>query len=390
MNSEHRKRQMIDVFTGQFGGEPGIWVQAPGRVDLMGSHTDYNMGYVMTMAINRDIWIAASPADKGRAELYSINLEKRAGFDVTGLEAQRSVIPDWCRYPAGVADELNKAGRGLAGFNAVIHGTVPIGSGLSSSAALESATAMLFQALGGWSLPKKDLAFLCQRAENRYVGMNCGILDQYSSILSEKDTTVLLDCRSVSHEAVPFPAALGVVICNTNAPRQLTGSEYGTRRAQCEEGVRILGGFYPGIAALRDVSLEQLEEHGHDLPPVVEKRCRFIVQENRRVLDLADSLKRDDRARLRGLYVSSFEGARDLYEISVPAMEHMMEAMMHGPGVVGGRNAGAGFGGCMVALVEAARVADFASSVKEEYDRRSGLAAEIYPVIAVEGAGILF
>lgn len=387
MDVNDRKRMLRETFNSQFGGDPQVWVRAPGRVDLMGSHTDYNQGYVMTTAIDRDIWLFGRHSSESIVHLYSVNLNSRASFGLSGLQDRRDSLDQWLRYPAGVADELIKTGRVLKGFEAVIHSTVPIGSGLSSSAALEAATACLFQAGSGWSMAKKDMALLCRRAENNYVGMNCGILDQYSSILAEEGTTVLLDCRTISHKAVPYPTDIGIVICNTNSPRQLTGSEYGTRRAQCEEGVRILKDFCPEITALRDVHREQFETFKHHLSPVVAKRCQFIIQENRRVLDLAEALKNDDREQMRNLFVRSFEGARDLYEISVPAMESMMEAMMHGPGVIGGRNAGAGFGGCMVALVESVRVKEFAASVKEEYDKHSGLVSEIYPVVSAEGAG---
>jgi galactokinase len=258
---------------------------------------------------------------------------------------------------------------------------------LSSSAALECATAVLFQTLGGWDIDKIQLALLCQRAENEFVGMNCGILDQYTSVLGQEGCALLLDCRDLTSRPVALPDDMQVVICDTRAQRELTGSEYGERRAQCEEGARLLGKVYPGVQALRDVSLEQFKAHEADLPPIVAKRCRFIIEENKRVLGLSEKLSAGDRAAIRALTDASYAGARDLYEIGSPEMAAMMDAMLGAPGVIGARQAGAGFGGCMVALVEADRVDAFAGHVGSSYLAATGIEHEVYPVRAAAGAG---
>ncbi len=231
------------------------------------------------------------------------------------------------------------------------------------------------------------MALLGQRAENEFVGVPCGILDQYSSALGREGCSLLLDCRDLSSRAVPIAEGIAVVICDTRAERNLAGTEYRSRRAQCEEGVRILQGAYPEITALRDVSMAQFEARAGDLPDVVARRCRFIIEENQRVLDLAGALAEGDRARLAALFADSWAGARDLYEISVPAMEQMMESMLSGPGVIGARQAGAGFGGCMVALVEEGSVDAFRAHVEQAYARACGIQPSVYAVTAADGAG---
>ena len=230
---------------------------------------------------------------------------------------------------------------------------------------------------------------LCQRAENEFVGMNCGVLDQYTSVLGHAGHSLLLDCRNLTHRTVSIPDDLQVVICDTRVERELTGSEYGERRAQCEEGVLRLADFYPGVTHLRDLTLEQFVEHEAVLPEVVAKRCRFIIEENQRVLDLAAALSADDRTAIRALTEASYTGARDLYEIVSPATEPMMEAVLSGPGVVGARQAGAGFGGCMVAFVEAHAVDAFAEHVRTRYRAKTTIEPEVYPVLAAVGAGPL-
>jgi galactokinase len=344
----------------------------------MGSHTDYNLGYVLTLPISRDVWIAARQRTDERVRVLSLDLGAESSFRLNGLE--HDLRQPWSDYIRGVAAMLEHAGFPLSGFDAVIQSTVPIGRGLGSSAALECATAVVFQALGGWALSAVDMALLCQRAENEFVGVNCGILDQYTSCLGRADCALLLDCRDLSHRTVPMHRSLRVVICDTGVRRVLASSEYGSRRAQCEEGARRLG-----VTALREVTLEQLEL-AHDIPGEVVKRCRFIIEENMRVVRLAEALERGDSEVLADLCAESFRGARDLYEISSPEMTVMMDAMLAGPGVIGARQAGAGFGGCMVAFVNSTLVEAFTATVREAYAKATGVSADIYPVEAATGA----
>jgi galactokinase len=385
MDIAERKTLVSEAFARLYDGQPAVWARAPGRVDLMGSHTDYNLGYVMTMTIDRDTWLAARPRRDRQVRLFSLNTDSGGEFYLENLQPER----DWLDYVRGMAWVLQEAGYPLTGFDGLVHSTVPFGSGLSSSAALEMASGVVFQALGGFTLDPVELALLGQKAENQFVGMNCGILDQYSSALGKAGCTLLLDCRDLSSRVVPIAAGLRVVICDTRAERNLTGSEYGERRAQCEQGVRILQGYYPDIRALREVTLEMLDEHAMQLPPETLKRCRFIIEENRRVLDLAEALPIGDQANLKALFQQSYLGARDLYEIGAPSMEAMMDAMSSGPGVIAARQAGAGFGGCMVALVHSERVAEFGQYVGMVYPARSGIQPKVYPVEASTGANIL-
>ena len=394
MTQPTRRRKMSDAFAARFGASgasghrtPTVWVRAPGRVDLMGSHTDYNEGYVLTLPIDRDMWIAAQPRLDRRVSVHSLNVAGGASFDLDEISHDRE--SPWSDYVRGVAAVLEAEGYPLTGFNGVLHSTVPIGSGLSSSAALEAATAVLFETLGGWKIERVKMALLCQRAENEFVGMNCGILDQYTALLGQKSRALLLDCRSLTSRPVALPAGLRVVICDTRAQRQLTGSEYGDRRAQCEQGVRVLAPFYSQVTALRDLTLDQFDAHAADLEPIVARRCRFIIEENERVLQLAETLPTGDRAAISALTAASYTGARDLYEICSPEMEAMMRAMLGAPGVVGARQAGAGFGGCMVALVDTEATSEFVEQVARSYAADTGIEAKVYSVSAAAGAGRL-
>lgn len=387
MENIQRKSLMEKAFRQHFGSNPTFFVQAPGRVDLMGSHTDYNLGYVLTEAIDRNTWIAAKPRRDGEVRVASFNVEGVSEFDLKNIE--HDIVNPWANYIRGVADVLQKEKLSLTGFDGIIHSTIPFGSGLSSSAALEVATAVLFEALADWEIDPVQKAILCQRAENEFVGMNCGILDQYSSAMGKAGCVLLLDCRSITSETKPIAPGVQIMICDTKAKRALTGSEYPERRAQCEEGARILGELYPAIKSLRDASLEQVQAHKADLDPVVYKRCHFIVEENQRVLDIAEALANGNHAEAGQLASTSFAGARDLYEIVSSEMIAMHEAITSAPGIYGARGAGAGFGGCMVAFIEDGYQEAFIQHVYDQYKAQTKIEAEIYPAIASPGAGIL-
>ncbi len=380
MNS--RMQEIAAAFDQAFGGRPDIWVRAPGRVDLMGSHTDYNLGYVLTLPISRDTVIAARRRHDAIVRMRSLTIDQEDRFALDCIE--RAGIGNWANYVRGVASVLRQHGFRLIGFDGIVDTNVPIRSGLSSSAALECAVAMLFRTLGDLSLDPVLMAQLCQRAENEFAGVSCGILDQYTSCAGREGCALLLDCRDLSSRAIKIAPGLSIVICDTRSKRELAGSEYGTRRAQCEEGARIMG-----VASLRDCTLERLESLAGNLADETFRRCRFIIEENSRVLALAGALPAGHRETIAAVCAESFRGATELYEIVAPPMTAMMNAMMAAPGVVGARQAGAGFGGCMVAFVETGSVEEFARAVASHYRKETGIEAQIYPVEAAPGASII-
>jgi len=409
-----RRREAIELeFVKLYGGPPTDWLRAPGRVDLMGSHTDYNDGHVLTMTVDRDTWIAVRRRDDRRVAIASLNLPGTADFSLAAIE--RDPDAPWTDYVRGAARVLQEDGTDPVGFDGLLHSSVPFGSGLSSSAAIEIATLLAFDAVGGSHHEPLQLAILGQRVENEFVGVSCGILDQYTSVLGTAGHALLLDCRALRSRPVPIAAGLAVVICDTRAPRQLAGSEYDERRAQCEAGAAHIAASTAGapakapggaatstaggtaittaggtaITALRDVSLELFEAHEAELPAVVARRCRFILEEDRRALDLAEVLPGGDRATLARLFEASFRGAIELFEIGAPSMLAMHGAMEDAPGLVARRQAGAGFGGCLVALVEREAVEAFRTCVGRAYATATGIEPSVFAVEAAAGAGPL-
>jgi galactokinase len=374
-------------FERRYGAPATVAARAPGRVDLMGSHTDYNEGWVLTMSIDRDTWVLARRRDDNLLQVASLNVEEEAAVALDDLVP--GALSGWTAYPAGVAWVLMDAGHTLQGADLLVHTTVPLGGGLSSSAALETATSVALEALNGVALDEVQRALLSQRAEREFVGVNCGILDQFTSSAGKAQSVLLLDCRTIEGKSVPIDESLRVVICDTRAKRALATSQYGERRAACEEAAHRLSALLPNVRTLRDVSAEAFAPLAATLPAEPAKRARFIIEEDERVLALASALAEGDRSAIATLAAASFAGARDLYEITVPEMERMLEAMLGAPGVVGARQAGAGFGGCMVAFVDAAQVDAFGREVATAYEAATGITPAIYPVEAAAGAGAL-
>jgi galactokinase len=387
MNAQKRKEWMTAQFVRPFGDTPEFWTRAPGRVDLMGSHTDYNDGFILTMTIDRDTWLAARRRSDGMVRVTSLDLDDSGEFSLAQIAFDQQ--KPWINYVSGVAKVLQEAGLPLCGFDGLIHSTVPLASGLSSSAALEMAVARMFEQVSAFSVDKVTLARLAQKAENEFVGVNCGILDQYTSSAGREGCALLLDARSLESSDIPIAPGLRVVICDTRAPRTLSGTEYSTRRAQCEEGVRLIRSDAPAVAALRDVPAGQFAAYEPLLPPITARRCRFIIEENARVLDLAQALPTGDAAWLGALWAASYAGAQELYEICVPAMDAMLAAMRSAPGFIAGRQAGAGFGGCMVALTTAGQTQAFIDHVHQRYCQSTGIAPNLFAVAATDGAGVL-
>jgi galactokinase len=374
-------------FRKHYGAAPELIVRAPGRVNLIGEHTDYNDGYVLPIAINRSVLVALTRRADRMVRLWAADFGEQDAFSLDSIEhAERR---RWSNYQRGVAVVLQARGFDLPGVDVAIVSDVPVAAGLSSSAALEVSMAVAWQTLVGFELSRPDLALLCQRAENTIVGVNCGIMDQFISALGQKDAALLIDCRSLEHRAVALPEGRRVVVMDTRKSRGLADSAYNTRRAECEEGVRLLRAHLPGIRALREVSWQQFVGYADDLPDNVRKRCRHVIAENQRVVQSVDALARGDAAAFGRLMDASHRSLRDDYEVSCAELDAMVEAAWRAPGVIGARMTGGGFGGCAVALVEQDQSEAFSQQVADEYQSVTGLEPSLYVCTAEAGAGIV-
>lgn len=376
------------LFQDVFEAEPTIISKAPGRVNLIGEHTDYNDGYVMPIAIQYFTSIMACPRNDRTVRLFSADFKQQVSFSLDE-PVRPSTDMTWSNYEKGVIVEFLKRKEPVQGVNMLIQGNVPIGAGLSSSASLEIATAMVVRALNRILIFDVELIKMCQRAENEFVGMKCGIMDQFISGMGQKGKALFLDCRTLEYEIIHFPCDLySVVIMNTKVKRELTGSEYNERRGQCEEGVRMLQSKLPDIRALRDVSVSDFEKFSGCLSEIVKKRCEHVVKENQRVLDFKDALKAKKPDQLGKLLVQSHESLRDLYDVSCPELDLMVDIAMKTKGVIGARMTGAGFGGCAIAFIKKGNEKLLEENILEQYTRKTGIQPEIYISSASQGATV--
>ena len=389
----HPKDLVRQRFTARFGAPPAQIALAPARVNLLGEHVDYNDGFVMPAAIDRATYVAFSPSGNEQSTLLAADFDDEAAFTPGSILSKSDVggepLPEWARYPAGVQWALQDAGLPVPGIQAVYASDVPRGAGLSSSASVEMAFAVAWQALGGWGLPPMRRASLGQKAENEYVGVKCGIMDQFASACGVADHLLLLDCRSLEWRALPIPPQVAIVIADTSVRRKLTASGYNERRQACEEAVAVLSRDLPGIRALRDVSIADFNRLCGGLPEAVEKRSRHVVEEIDRSRRAAGLLERGDVAAFGRLMNACHASLRDLYEVSTPELDAMAAIAQGLPGCLGARLTGAGFGGCTVNLVEKTAAGAFAANLAEGYARATGLTPEIYICRAADGARIL-
>lgn len=387
MATPARIAQIRARFRELYGGEPRL-VRAPGRVNLIGEHTDYNDGFVLPVAIDRDILVAAAPRTDRTVRVYSMNFDQSTSFSLDRIDHDAGA--PWSNYVRGVAHFLLEAGAKLPGIDAVIEGDVPVAAGLSSSAAIEVATARAFQAVGEVPLDDVELALLCQRAENQFVGVPCGIMDQFISTLGRRGHALLIDCRSLEYRPVALAGApVSVVVADTTVRRGLAGTEYSVRRGQCDEAVTILGQLLPNVRALRDVTVEDLARHRSALPGVVARRAEHVVGENKRTVEGAAALERGDLIRFGQLMNESHTSLRDQYEVSCAELDVLVEAARSVDGVYGARMTGAGFGGCTVSLVRPDAVPAFVGQVGATYTRRTGKQAILYVCTIEDGAGVV-
>jgi len=375
--------QLAERFQKLYGAEPRVF-RAPGRVNLIGEHTDYNGGFVMPMGIDAATWVAVAPREDHRVVLESENFEEKAEFDLDEKDPQSR--KHWSDYPRGVAHMLQQAGYRLVGVNILLHGEVPVGSGLSSSAALEVSTGYALLDCAGIEIDRLQLALACQRAENEFVGTRTGLMDQFTSCFAERDRALMLDCRSLDYEKLSLPAEDKIVVCNTMVKHELSGGEYNKRRSECEAGVRTLSKEYPGIRLLRDVELSQLEAARDKLPETIFNRCHHVVTENARVLSAAEALRATDWSKFGELMYESHRSLRDDYEVSCKELDLMVELATKIHGVFGARMTGGGFGGCTVNLVKDESVDDFKTTIAREYENATDLKPEIYVCSASQGA----
>ena len=383
---------LTSAFARHFGTLPIFQVSAPGRVNLLGEHVDYNDGPVLPIAIDRKVRLVVAPSGDDTISLYSLDMGKQVSFHLDELNKKVAIdgqeLPYWARYPAGVAWSLKEAGLSVVGMKGVYTSDVPIGAGLSSSAAVEVAFAVAWQAIGGWNLDRLTLAQLCQRAENKYVGVNCGLIDQFASAFGEKDHALYFDTRSLEWEPVSLLPDTAVVIADSGVRRSLSNSAYNERRAACEDAVVLLRKYLPGIRSLRDVSVIEYAAYSEYLPPVTRRRAEHVVKEIARVHSAVRALQLEDIQSFGALMYAGHASLRDLYEVSIPELDALVEIARSLPGCRGARLTGAGFGGCTVNLVKESKAGEFVEGMVKTYQQKTGRHAEVYLCRASEGARV--
>jgi galactokinase len=382
-----RLQELERRFTELFGRAPQVVTRAPGRVNLIGEHTDYNDGFVFPAALDRDMLIAAAPRADRQVRAFALNFDQPSTFPLEAISHTQEGRERWSNYLRAMAWVLAQEGIALPGMNVATLGYVPMGAGLSSSAAMLVAAGLAFTALAGIAIEPVRLARLAQRAEREFVGVNVGIMDQFISALGQKAHALLIDTRALTYEAVPLPqSGVSIVIADTNKSRGLVSSEYNTRRAECEQAVALLKAFLPGIRALRDVSLADFEKYGGELPEPIRRRARHVITEDARTLAGVAALKAGDVARFGQQMNASHESLRADYEVSCAELDAMVVAARDVAGVYGARMTGAGFGGCAVCLVADEAVETFVREVPRRYQEATGLTATIYVTTASQGA----
>ncbi len=388
-NSKNLIQDTHDLYTQQFGGAPQTISQAPGRVEILGNHTDYNGGHVLTVAIDRTIAIAGSRNGSDSVCVYSNVMGESTKFSINDLNHDEA--SPWADYVKGVAEQVQKLGVTLGGFHAVICGDLPIGAGVSSSAALETSTALLLKALFPYDIEPMALAQLCRRAENEFVGMPCGLLDQFTSTFGKENAMLWLDCDTLEHEAYIMPQpAPKIVLCHSGVKHQLVEGEYKSRRDQCVEAARVLGektNKQPRF--LRDIPYEEFLQHKDSLEPVVQMRAQHIMEENIRVLKGVEALRQGDLVTLGECIFQSHASSKDLFENTCPELDILIEEAKTIPGCYGAKMTGGGFGGATVNLVEAAKIDDFTQTIKTRYKERAGLSCDPMICEAASGAHIV-
>ncbi len=384
--------KVSEEFRKIFGRRPEIVVRAPGRVNLLGAHVDYNDGWVMPAAIDRTVHLAAAPARGRKLRVRALDFEAEAGIDLDCLPPpvpeRDGVASDWIDYPAGVAWALTEAGHRPAAMDVAFTSDVPIGAGVSSSAAVEVAFLLAWRELSELALDEREIPRLGRHAENGYLGVQSGIMDQFASLYGAADQLIFLDCRDLSFEHLPFPAGTTVLVVDSGVRRRLAGAEtgYNDRPTECHEAVEQLRPYLPEIRALRDVSEEDYVRHSHHLSMALRRRVRHVVEECRRVRDGAEALRRGDVDAFGELVRQSHLSSRDLYEVSIPELDVLAASAWSVEGCYGARMMGGGFGGCVAAMVEDAAVDAVRTTMMVAFEEEFGRRPEVFTCRVAAGA----
>ncbi|AKQ46726.1 galactokinase [Rufibacter radiotolerans] len=379
-------QDIVTKFKEIYRQEPVV-VRSPGRVNLIGEHTDYNMGFVLPAAINKEIYFALAPNGTNTMRAHAYDLEETAEFDLNHV--QRSEI-GWANYLLGVVAQLQKAGHDVPGFDVVFGGNIPIGAGLSSSAAVECGLAYGLNYLFAYGIEKFDLVKMAQKAEHEYALVMCGIMDQFASMFGKHNHVVKLDCRSLEYKYYPLEIDdYRIVLCDTQVKHSLASSEYNTRRQECETGVAILQKHYPEVHSLRDVTLEMLAQHQAEFDPTVYKRCTYVVQENLRVEEGCNDLERGDLEAFGQKMYASHQGLQHDYEVSCPELDFLADLAKESDAVLGARMMGGGFGGCTINIVKLTHLDAFTQDMTKAYKEKFGIDLKTYVAEIVNGSSLV-
>lgn len=384
--NQQMKEKVLQDFQKNFNEKPVI-VRSPGRVNIIGEHTDYNNGFVLPAAIDKAIYVAVSPRADETIKLYSGEFNDSFGSSLSQL---KPTDKHWPNYILGVADQLVKRGYSIKGFNLAIDGDVPIGSGLSSSAAVECATAFALNEIFQLNISKKDLAFIGQKAEHTFAGVMCGIMDQFASVFGKKDHVIKLDCQSLDYEYVPLKLeGYKILLLNTNVKHSLASSEYNTRRAQCEQGVAWIKEHHPEVSSLRDATMDMLHKHVEPKDQLIYLRCKYVVEEKERLLTGCEDLKRGDVQSLGKKMFRTHDGLSKEYEVSCKELDYLVDAVRNNPDVVGARMMGGGFGGCTINIIKEEAIDALVNSLGKSYQKDMGKELTAYIAQIEDGTTLI-
>ncbi len=383
---------VLAEFQAHFGRQPEFLLKAPGRVNLLGEHVDYNDGIVLPIAIDRATWLAFCANNSEESNLVALDLEQSCTFNPNSLQNKQdrlgNPLPDWALYPGGVCWAAGMEGLSCPGMDAVYSSNIPSGSGLSSSASIEMAFVLAWQTLANWGLSPMQRALLGKKAENLFVGVKSGIMDQFASACGRENSLLALDCRSLDYRSILLPVGYSYIVANTMKPRRLSSGEYNKRKADCEEAIRLLALFQPGLSSLREITSEYFHLHAHQLPARIEKRARHVVEEidrTFRAISLIENGAMEDFGELLNLCHVSL---RDLYEVSIPELDIMVEIAQNSPGCLGARLTGAGFGGCTINIVKEDQAEDFVRRLSGEYQTITGIRPDVTICHSADGASL--